>query len=315
MDRTSREHRAVRTSYTSAGPWALGFAFLMVGLAAGCQESPTDLDSRVSGDASVASDAATSASAHDGSHTSFPTWHQGFNHGTDGWFGGETAGPNGWCGSIDQQDRRSGDVTPSAGSGYATVEQGPCNVFFAGEFGANLVNGPWAPGDDFSNFSDSWPTAGYVTELDIYLDPKWKANSPPLPSVNFFAPSGTVFTYAVSVRELSSPKAAGVFHYFFVPVLPGSDGLSILGHVVDEAGWYTFRHVLRDAGGELAVDFELAERRGGTLFVEPITTRFYTGLPTADLDPTTLGSGYSWFAAIAHGLELPIDEHRVRPGR
>lgn len=297
--------------FRSAGPLLIGLLMLTPGA---CQKAPTAPDNLNS--AAATGPATESPEATDGiASAMFPNWHQGFNHDTDGWFGGETAGPNGWCGSIEQQDRGLGSVTPSAGSGYATVEQGPCNPFFAGLFGPDLVNGPWAPGADFRNFSDSWPVAGYVTELDIYLDPEWQANPPPLPSVNFFAPSGTVFTYAVSVRELSSPKEAGAFHYFFVPVLPGGNGLSIFGHDVGEAGWYTFRHVLRDEGGQLAVAFELAERRGGTLFVEPITTRFFTGLPTADLDPMALGSGYSWFPAIAHGLELPIDEHRVRPGR
>lgn len=291
---------------------------LLIGLllttAGACQEAPTAPDGLSS--AAATGPATESPETTDGiASAMFPNVHQGFNHGTDGWFGGETAGPNGWCGTIEHQDRGSSGVTPSAGNGYATVEQGPCNAFFAGLFGADLVNAPWAPGGDFSNFSDSWPAAGFVTELDIYLDPAWEANPPPAPSVNFFAPPGTVFTYAVSVRELSSPKEAGAFHYFFVPVLPGGNGLSILGHEIGEPGWYTFRHLLRDEGGQLAVDFELAERRGGTLFAEPITTRFYTGLPTADLDPMTLGSGYSWFPAVAHGLELPIDEHRVRPGR
>lgn len=293
------------------GPLLIGLLMLVAGA---CQEGPTAPDGLSS--ASATGPAAESpAAAGESSSAIFPTTHQGFNHGTDGWFGGETAGAVGWCGTIEQQDRGSDDVTPSAGNGYATVEQGPCNAFWTGLFGPDLVNGPWAPGADFSNFSDSWPVAGYVTELDIYLDPEWQANPPPLPSVNFFAPSGTVFTYAVTVRELSSPKEAAVFHYFFVPVLPGGNGLSILGHDVTEAGWYTFRHLLRDEGGQLAVDFELAERRGRTLFTEPIMTRFYSGLPTADLDPTTLGSGYNWLPAIAHGLALPIDEHRVRPGR
>lgn len=304
---SSRSPVALRTT----GPLLVGLLALTV---SACQEGPAAPDSLHS--AAATGPAAESPVAASGNSSArFPTFHQGFNHGTDAWYGGETAGPTGWCGSIEQLDRGDGSVTPSAGSGYATVVQGSCNALWTGLYGADLVNAPWAPGDGFSNFSDSWPVAGYVTELDIYLDPEWQANPPPLPSVNFFAPSGTVFTYGITVRELSSPKDAAVFHYFLVPVLPGGGGLSILGHDVDEAGWYTFRHILRDDGGQLAVDFELAERRGGTMFTEPITTRFYSGLPTADLDPITLGSGYNWFAAIAHGLELPIDEHRVRPGR
>lgn len=151
------------------GPLLIGLLMLTV---SACQEAPTAPDG-LSSAAATGPTAESPAAASGSSSAMFPNWHQGFNHDTDGWYGGETAGTLGWCGSIEQQDRRSGDVTPSAGSGYATVEQGPCNAFWAGLFGADLVNAPWAPGDDFSNFSDSWPVAGYVTELDIYLDPEW----------------------------------------------------------------------------------------------------------------------------------------------
>lgn len=283
---------------------------LVVVALAGCDDAPTAVDrADLAGDVTTeASDAAAARSS-----SAFPNWTQGFNHDTEGWYGGETEGELGWCGTVERHDRGSGNVTPSAGRGYATVSQGPCNAFWAGQFGPDLVNAPGAYGPDFSNFSEEWPTAGFVQELDVYLDPDWEANPPPPPSVNFFAPPGTVLTYAATVRELSADPF--VFHYFGVPVLPGGDGLSILGHDVTEAGWYTFRHVFRDENGRLAVDFELAERRGGTLFSEPIATEFYTGVPTADLVPADLGSGYVWFAAIAHGLEVPIDEHRMRPGR
>lgn len=253
------------------------------------------------------------------SSATFKTWHQGFNHGTTGWYGGGTPGPVGWCGEITQVERGSGSLSPSAGRAYATVEQGTCNDFWDPIFsspGATLVNGPWAPGPDFALFSSAWPTGGFVMELDIYLDPSWTAATLEPGTVNFFAPPGAIFTYLASLRELASPADAfGSFHYFGVPVMPDDGKLSILGHEVSEAGWYTFRHVFSDDDGELTVDFELAERNGGTLFTEPITTRFFSGAPTSDLTPTDLGSGYVWFASITTGLELPIDEHRLRRGR
>lgn len=48
-------------------------------------------------------------------------------------------------------------------------------------------------------------------------------------------------------------------------VLSENGALSIFGHTVDQAGWYTFRHVFGEDGGKLSVTFELASRRGGTL--------------------------------------------------
>jgi hypothetical protein len=74
------------------------------------------------------------------------------------------------------------------------------------------------------------------------------------------------------------------------------------------------KHVFGDdEGGHLTVNFELADRRGGTLFSEPIATSLF-GVPVADLTATDYGSGYPWFVSISEGLELPIDEYTVRRG-
>jgi hypothetical protein len=297
-------------------PLALITVTLLIGTLASCERAPTGADRF---DALQPPGPQTSAASALNSAAPFKNWHQGFNHGTTAWYGGDTPGPLGWCGQITQVEKGGGSLQPSAGQAYATVEQGVCNDFWDGIFsapGATLVNGPWAPGPDFGLFSSVWPTGGFVMELDIYLDPSWTVGALEPGTVNFFAPPGAVFTYAASLRELGSPADAfGTFYYFAVPVMPNDGKLTVLGHDVTEAGWYTFRHVFSDDGGELAVDFELAERSGGTLFTEPITTEFFSGAPTSNLIPTDLGSGYIWFASIAPGLELPIDEHRLRRGR
>lgn len=275
-------------------------AFLAVPLI-GCEQSPTTPD-------------ASTAASMTNSNAPFQTWYQGFNHDTEGWYGGETEGALGWCGEVEQVDRRESDLRPSAGRGYATVALGGCNDFWTtvGGFSANLVNAPWAPGPDFALFSEVWPSSGFVYELDIYLDPSWTPNEPEPPLFNDQAPPGTVFTYVGSVREIATDR----FFYFAVPVLSENGALSILGHTVDEAGWYTFRHVFAEDSGQLSVTFEFASRRGGTLFSEPIETEFFgQDADLAELAVTELSSGYVWFAAIADELELPIDEHRVRPGR
>lgn len=311
----TKKEKRVRIDIETAkwpGPAARHASLLVAGL--------LFLNSTACSDSPASPEASTSVASATNSNAPFKTWHQGFNHGTEGWFGEETAGSLGWCGEIAQVDRRDGDVEPSAGAGYATVAQSTCNDFWDGIFspifGATLVNGPWGPGPDFALLSNVWPSGGFVMELDIYLDPSWTAGILDPGTVNPFTPPGTVFTYLASLRELGSPdNAFGTFHYFGVPVLPDNGKLSIFGHEVTAAGWYTFRHVFSDDGGGLAVDFELAERRGGTLFAVPITTRFFSGEPTSDLTPTDVGSGYVWFAGIASGLELPIDEHRVRRGR
>lgn len=250
------------------------------------------------------------------SNAPFKNWHQGFNQGTAGWFGSETMGPLGWCGEIEQS---AGGVGPSAGRAYATVAQSGCNAFWTPIFTSDFRTGPWAPGPDFAGFSTVWPNGGFVVELDIYLDPTWTAAELD-PGSFILGPGGTVFTYAVSVRELASPaNAFGSFRYFGVPVIADGGKLLIFGREVSEAGWYTFRHVIGNDSGHLAVDFELAERRGGTLFTIPVvTTTTLFGEPgetVSDLSATDFGSGYIWFLSISPGLDLPIDEHRVRRGK
>ena len=291
-------------------PWTPRPVLLAIGLAClvpiACSDSPAGTDRPA---------ASTSVASVLNSNAPFQNWHQGFNHDTEGWYGEETEGALGWCGEIEQLDRHAGDLRPSAGGGYATVALGGCNDFWTTEtgfFSEDLVNAPWAPGPDFSLFSDVWPASGFVYELDIYLDPSWTPNEPEPPLFNDQAPPGTVFTYVASVREIATDR----FFYFAVPVLSENGGLSIFGHTIDESGWYTFRHLFAEDGGRLSVTFELASRSGGTLLTEPIATEFFgQDADLAELAVTELSSGYLWFAAIADGLELPIDEHRMRPGR
>ncbi|MGD8322230.1 MAG: hypothetical protein PVJ02_17395 [Gemmatimonadota bacterium] len=213
----------------------------------------------------------------------FQAWHQGFNHGTGGWIGSETAGPGGWCGTIEARSTGDGPLAPSAGSGYAVVRHGPCNDYWAGAFPAG--SGPYSPG---AGYGTAWPEGGWVAQLDVYLDPGQVGEGE------------TLFTLAASVDLLQE----GEFHYFFVPVTGTSDGLSVDGIRVTDAGWYTFRHVFSDEDGALRDTFELA--RGQQVMGSSSTD---TGL-----DPADVSSGYLWFVAIKDGVDLPIDEHRVRRG-
>lgn len=277
--------------------------------AMGCESQATPL-------ASSSQDADQIVSSITAENAAFPVWHQGFNSDTEGWFDAETPDALGWCGSIDQHDRKTGSVRPSAGRGYATVAIGSCNAFWSAlgvPFGA-----PYGAGPGLSLYSDSWPVAGYVTDLDIFLDPTWSGrytgNSP--------SPN-TIVQYAATI--FSTTPDDGPFHtgpHYFVPVdaVPGEEALSIFGHRVTEAGWYTFKFRFSDEGGSVRVDFTLAERRGGELITRsslpPIELAGPVQIPFVDPLPTSgYGSGHVWFFDVAAGLQLPIDEHKVRPGR
>jgi hypothetical protein len=219
-----------------------------------------------------------------------PAWQQSFERGTDGWIGNETAGPNGWCGEVTRHERGSGPVAPAKGQAYAVVEHGECNEHWAPTFGEGSA--PYSP---LGGYSDSWPQSGHVTEVDIYLDPGWE--------------DGTSFTYASSIRELAS----GDFSYFVIPVAKDSGSLTVAGHEVSEAGWYTFRFEFGDEDGQVAVDFELADK-GRILFSKSITQTLGE-VATSSLDTADFGTGYVWFVQISDGLELPIDHSKYRPGK
>ncbi len=220
----------------------------------------------------------------------FPSWRQGFDHGTEGWIDASTAGPEGWCGSIERRDRSSS----SRGSGHAAVEQTTCNEFWATH--GFSTSGPYSPGAGYSN---DWPTGGYVTDLDIYLDPH---GSPP-----------TEFVYAVSFALLDEAPPENL-RYLLIPVSASGDALDVVGHEVGEAGWYTFRMRFGSDAGQLSATFELRPRQGPVSFSVPMTMTAFTGQDLALFAASTVGTGYVWFVAIADGLQLLIDEHQVRRG-
>ena len=254
----------------------------------------------------------------------FVNWHQGFEHGTDGWYDASTAGPLGWCGGIRQMtpdNRGSVGLRPSAGRSYGIATLNSCNVFWSSmgvPFGA-----PYAPGPDLALYSSEWPRAGYVTELDIYLDPAW--------SLSGYTGS---FEFAGSSRDALVQYAATIFpldyqpgdfhtgpHYFVTVNALRSEGtLEVAGHRITAAGWYTARFIFSDEDGSVRVDFELDDRDGRTLTreesVAPVDLLGPFQFPyTSPVSTAEYGSGHVWFFDIAYGLELPIDEHRVRRGR
>lgn len=255
------------------------------------------------------------------SNSWFVNWHQGFEHNSAGWYDASTAGPLGWCGEIktvSSRGRKGGEApAPSAGRGYATVQMGGCNEFWPVPFGA-----PYAPGPEQALYSGAWPDSGYVTELDIYLDPEWSGDFQ-----GGFAFAGSspnaLIQYAATIFPTTpddDPFHTGPHYFVEVEAVPGEEALTVAGERIESAGWYTFRFVFDDVGGSVQVDFELSARKGPLLVVEenvepvelfgPFKAPFMEELSTAEY-----GSGHVWFFDIALGLKLPIDEHRVRRGR
>jgi hypothetical protein len=96
--------------------------------------------------------------------------------------------------------------------------------------------------------------------------------------------------------------------------------LSVAGHTVTEAGWYTFRFQFGDSDDNVSVNFQLIDSSGSVLgSIENISpTNLLGPFRTPFTDPITsagYSTGWVWFFDIAYGLTLPIDQHRQRPGK
>jgi hypothetical protein len=199
------------------------------------------------------------------------------------------------------------------------VTFGACNEFWSEvleDMGQDPLSAP-ASGPNFDLMSTAWPASGFVQELDVYLDPAAYEG-------------GLAFIYTNSLCILADtgacdppPPPASPFRYFAVFVVDAGPSLLLLDSpapdavpfaAVDEAGWYTFRHVFGSDGGTLTVDFEL-RKDGRLLGVAPVRSTFISTEETSAFDVDDLGSGYIWFPLIARGVSLPIDEQRLRRGR
>jgi len=260
----------------------------------------------------------TDSDDSDSSDSTFPEFTQLFENDTEPW-STETDGEDwlGWCGSIDLKNGNSGELNPSAGSNYATIEHGACNDFWDGEF-PGLTSAP-ATSKNPDLYSPEWPTSGYVQQLDIYLDPVYDAGNAELTFHDFLQrDTDYVFSFTTAIRDITTTEEEGelVVDYFESPVTKNDDNgeqlLVVNGeYSIEEAGWYTFRHLFdSNSEGNLSVEFELV-RNGQTLYSETIDYSLL-GVKTSDYEVDDLGSAHLWFVSIADGLELPIDQHILR---
>lgn len=226
----------------------------------------------------------------------FPTYHQGFNHDIHPFADNSMEGFWGWCGTVSLKNKKSSDLKPSAGAGFATIEFGNCNSYWTENFGP--ASGPAT--FDASLWSLFWPDSGFIHELDIYLD-----------ADQYDFDNGLAFSYANSLfySALDYP-----FIYFGLDVKKVEGSLKVDDYIIPEADWYTFKQVYaEDTEGHPVVVFELLND-GKLLYSTPLTETLFGGQPVTSLTAQDLGSGYVWFPSIAEGVALAIDEYRLRPG-
>lgn len=215
-------------------------------------------------------------------------WDQGFEGDASGWLDANS----GWSGLVTRVPSGTDGIASSSGSFHAVME-------------GDADTGPFSR---FDAYRDTW-SGSWTAEVDVYLDPSW--------------PTGTGFDYTVAAN--GSDGAHQRDYIFHVGV--HSDGRLLVNgsnntdfevndfklvndgdgspYEVVAAGWYTLQHVFRDQGGALAVDLNVLDSSGTTVFT---TTRFNA----ADLIPAEVGGNrYAWFTFLDVPGGVAVDEHQL----
>jgi hypothetical protein len=150
-------------------------------------------------------------------------------------------------------------------------------------------------------YSSEFPSGGYVTLIDIYLDPAMiPANDTRFDWSSAVSTPATTFRrdFVFNVGGYTDSDATGATRRFVMsasnnatrsgsfPKNPDNDPFAIT-----TAGWYTFAHEFRNNAGTLAVDFTISIA-GGT-----VLHRWTRSDPTDMIGSTVGGNRYGWFVA------------------
>jgi hypothetical protein len=187
-----------------------------------------------------------------------PIWSNGFETDTSGWYA------NG--GAITQTPSGTGGITAASGNDYAEVT------------GA----GPYT---QWGGYSSTFPDLGFITSLDIYLDP-------------------SVAGYFTFSNAITAKGGGYLNEYYFIGqhtaagniLIDGEDydsglDISTVGNTlsIDTAGWYTFQSYFFNSGGNLDVDLSVLNAQGATLKSWDIQN------PSYNIATQVGGNRYGWF--------------------
>ncbi len=238
---------------------------------------------------------------------------QGFEKNTDGWFDASNMGD----GILTRQ--QNGYVS----SGYASGIQSAAGRWHARLTGAPCYTPPnqdcTGPFTRWGGYSSTFPSGGYLTQVDVYLDVAWAATHP---DVRFDWDSAIndnmgsfkrdwVFNAGTQLLGDVVPgfwvnSSTNAFRSGAFPENPCPNPPSPLPNPcrvpvkILTSGWYTFRHTFKDDGGFLGVDFDIIRRSNG------MSVAHWHIQSLDDPMSTVGGNRYGWFAneEIA---ELPLD--------
>ncbi|KKR30522.1 hypothetical protein A2715_05895 [Candidatus Woesebacteria bacterium RIFCSPHIGHO2_01_FULL_39_32] len=212
-----------------------------------------------------------------GSALAVANFFNGFEVDTDGWF---TDGTN-----IVRVASGSNGVTSADGDFHAEVD--------AGAF------------TRWGGYESAFPTNGYVTQVDIYLDM----------SENTVLATDKRFDFSSAINDpAGSHRRDFIFSVGTDPLVTGQFAMSASNNApgwpsnpgrdpffVDTSGWYTFRHTFQDDGsGVLEVVMDVLD---GT---ETVLHTWTLSDPTDVIGTTVGGNRYGWFVTSDFGF-LAID--------
>jgi hypothetical protein len=236
----------------------------------------------------------------------------GFEKNTAGWF--DTS--NGGNGTITR--RLSGYSNGGYADGIASAA-GNWHARLTGDSCLPTQFGPpcYGPYTSWGGSTSTFPSGGYLTQVDIYLDVAWAATHPDYrfdwdsaisdntgaflrdfvfnagtspAGAEFFVNASTNATRSGAYPENPCPNPG--------PTSTPSNPCRTPARI-NVSGWYTFRHTFRNDGGFLAVDFDIFQRSSGA------TIAHWT-IHAGDAMSTVGGDQYGW-VVIEEIPDLAID--------
>ena len=234
----------------------------------------------------------------------------GFEKNTAGWFDSS----NGGDGTITR--RASGY---SNGGGYADGIASATGNWHARLTGDSCDRTPatncYGPFTRWGGYSATFPTGGYLTQVDIYLDVDWSkthldyrfdwdssindSNGNFLQDYVFNAGTNPTSTGGYFVNASTNATRSGAFPENPCPSPSAPPNTCRTPVLIMVSGWYTFRHTFRNDAGSLAVDFDILQKSTGA------TVAHWTILPGHAISAVG-GNRYGWFV-IEEISDLPID--------
>lgn len=154
----------------------------------------------------------------------------------------------------------------------------------------------------YGGYSSVFPTAGYTTSIDVYLD---TAESPVGSDIRFdwssaiSNPAGSHcrdFIFSVGTNGTGGFVMSASNNAPGWPANPGRDP-----YTVTTTGWYTLQHVFRNNAGVLAVDMRVLDSSGAVLKSWTLSD------PSDVIGATVGGNRYGWL--VTNGFaSLELDD-------